>query len=246
MFLVHGMLTGSLQWTPNLASLKRFVRPVLFDLWGHGASPAPREPGPYAVASLVDELERVRAELGAERVVLGGQSLGASLTLRYSIAHPARVIAQVFTNSASALSPPELFGSPAQRAQRAAELERDGAAAVARMPIHPRNARRLPESIRERLVAAADRVDPHAAARLLAITGPALSVAGELHRIACPTLLVNGLWEKRFQPLRALAAQAIPGCRVVDVEAGHAVNLENPEAFDAAVAAFLPQVLPRA
>ncbi len=63
-----------------------------------------------------------------------------------------------------------------------------------------------------------------------------------LGRIACPTLLVNGRWEKSFQSMRDYAAATIPGCRVADVDAGHAVNLENPAAFDDAVTGFFASI----
>ena len=69
------------------------MRPVLFDLWGHGEAPCPEDERYYTVEAIIGEFERARAELGAERVLLCGQSLGAGLTLRYSILHPQRVIA---------------------------------------------------------------------------------------------------------------------------------------------------------
>ncbi len=243
MFLVHGMLSSHRHWAPNLAAFARHVRPVVFDLWGHGDAPAPLDDDAYHVHALLDQFERVRIALGADKVLLCGQSFGASLTLRYSIEHPERVIAQVFTNSVSALSTPERFGTAEERTKRAAAIESRGREMIREMPIHPRRARRLPDAIRDELVEAADAVDPRALARLIAITGPQLSVREDMHRIACPTLLVNGVHEKAFQPLRDDAARGIPGCQVADVDAGHAVNLENPEAFDAAVEQFLRQVL---
>ena len=41
----------------------------------------------------------------------------------------------------------------------------------------------------------------------------------------------------RFSTLDAICR--ILGCQVADIDAGHAVNLENPEEFNAAVLAFL-------
>jgi len=245
---VHGMLSNHRQWTPNLAALEGLVpavRPVLFDLWGHGAAPCPDADACYTVDGILDEFERAREELGAARVVLCGQSLGAALTLRYSIRHPERVIAQVFTNSRSALLAPEALISPEDRAARARSIERGGAAALSKLPFHPRHARRLAPQLRAAMVEAADAVDPRAVARFTRITVPQLSVRADLHRIACPTLLVNGREEKSFQRLRDVAAHEIPGCRVADIDGGHAVNLENPEGFNAAVADFLQGIVPR-
>lgn len=242
LFMLHGMLSGAGQWLPNLERLGAFVRPVLFDLWGHGDAPCPLDDACYEVGYLVDQFEQARAELGADRVLLCGHSFGACLTLRYSVEHPERVIAQVFTNSMSALSPPELFGTPEQRRERALVVEAEGQAALRRLPFHPRNAQRLPPAVKDALVAQADATDPRAFVRLTRVTGPELSMRARLGRIACPTLLVNGRWEKSFQPLRDYAAASIPGCRVADVDAGHAVNLENPAAFDDAVTGFFSSI----
>ncbi len=243
MFCVHGMLSSRLQWTPNLPCLLQRVRPVVFDLWGHGESPTPEDPAAYEVDRLVGEFERVREALGAQRILLCGQSLGAGLTLRYSLMHPERVVAQVFTNSVSALSPADAFGSDAVRAERAAAIEAGGRQAIRDMPYHPSRAHRIPEPLRSALAEAADRVDPRAVARLSVVTVRRLSVRAEMAAIRCPTLLVNGLWEKPFQPLRADALREIPGCRVADLDGGHAVNIENAPAFDAAVAAFVDGIL---
>ena len=243
MFFVHGMLSSQRQWTPNLAALEGLVRPVLFELWGHGDAPCPESDAAYSVEAVVAEFERARQELGAERIVLCGQSLGAALTLHYAIAHPAHVIAQVFTNSRSALLAPEALISPEDRAARAQAIERGGAAALAKLPFHPRHARRLAPQLRNTLVEIADATDPRAVARITRFTVPQLSVRADLHRIACPTLLVNGRDEKSFQRLRAVAEREIPNCRVADLTGGHAVNLENPEGFDAAVADFIGAVV---
>jgi len=248
MFFVHGMLSSHRQWTPNLAALGGLddpVRPVLFDLWGHGDAPCPESDAAYMVDAIVAEFERARVARGAERVVLCGQSLGAALTLRYSIRHPERVIAQVFTNSRSALLAPEALISPGNRAARAAAIEHGGSTALRTLPFHPRHARRLEPQLRAAMVAVADAVDPRAVARFTHITVPQLSVRADLHRIACPTLLVNGREEKSFQRLRDFAAHEIPSCRVADIDGGHAVNLENPEGFNAAVADFLKGIVPR-
>ena len=47
--------------------------------------------GPYSIAQSVADLDAVRAHFGAERIVLGGHSWGASLALHYALAHPERV-----------------------------------------------------------------------------------------------------------------------------------------------------------
>ena len=245
LFCVHGMLSSHAQWTPNLEALAAVAQPVLFDLWGHGDAPSPEDDAVYTIEAIVAEFERAREELGAKQVALLGQSLGAALTLRYAITHPQRVLALVFTNSRSALMAPERLISSEDRAARAQLIEGGGVEALRKLPFHPRHARRLAPEAYAALVAAADAVDPGAAARITRVTVPRVSALADLHRISCPTLLANGRYEKRFQPLRAVAEEEIPGCRIADIDGGHAVNLENPEQFNAAVTAFLREVLPK-
>ena len=50
-----------------------------------------------------------------------------------------------------------------------------------------------------------------------------------------PTLLVCGVAEKRFQPNFKFAVANIPGLKVVEVDAGHAVNIEAADIFNEAV-----------
>ncbi len=236
-FLVHGMLSGNLQWRSNLAALATVARPVLFELWGHGNSPTPDSATPYSVSAYIAEFERVRIELEAPRIILCGLSFGAGLTLRYSLMHPQAVIAQVFTNSMSALAAP--VQSTQQTEATAAEIEARGIDAIAELPVHPKYASRLDPEIRAALTQTAARVNPKAVAMAIRHTLPGLSLVRELEQIEVPTLLVNGAWEKQFQPHRETALSRIPACKVVDLAAGHAVNLEAPAAFNSAVVDFL-------
>jgi pimeloyl-ACP methyl ester carboxylesterase len=242
MLLLHGMLSSRLQWAPNLAALSTRSRPVLLELWGHGRSPTPALDADYSVEAYVAEFERIRALMGAPDVVMAGQSFGAGLAMHYAIRHPQRVRAVVITNSISAFNDPHDAALRQARERMAGEVEAGGLTAIRALPIHPRNAKRLPEDLREQLVAAADAVDPAAVARSIRLTAPQASVAGLMHRIVCPVLLVNGRHETRFQGYRDIVAAGIAHCEVADVPAGHAVNLEDAMAFDRAVLAFLSKI----
>jgi pimeloyl-ACP methyl ester carboxylesterase len=239
MLLLHGMLSSRFQWAPNLAALSSRTRPVLLELWGHGRSPTPVLDADYSIEAYVAEFERIRVLMGAPEVVMAGQSFGAGLAMHYAIRHPQRVRALVITNSISAFSNPGDGGTRHARERMASEIEAGGATAIRALPIHPSRAKRLPQDLKAQLVAAADAVDPVAVARSIRLTAPQASVAGLLHHIACPVLLVNGQHEARFQRYRDLAAAGIARCEVADLSAGHAVNLEAAMAFDQAVLDFL-------
>ncbi|QMW22585.1 alpha/beta hydrolase [Sandaracinobacteroides saxicola] len=80
-------------------------RTVFYDQSGSGASgllPA----ADYTLARAVADLDALRAALGAEKLVLWGQSWGASLAAAYARAHPDRVAATVLD------SPGDFPGEP--------------------------------------------------------------------------------------------------------------------------------------
>jgi pimeloyl-ACP methyl ester carboxylesterase len=239
LMLVHGFLSSRAQWRPNLTALGRIARIASVELLGHGRSPAPETGAAYAVESYVAAFDAIRQRLGAERMFVCGQSFGAGLTIGYALRHPGRVIGQIFTNSVSALSPPANLGDAAEREARAAALEAGGRTAIDALPYHPRNATRAPADVRDELVRDAALISPRGIAQAMRHTLPGLSVADRLADLRVPSLLVNGLWEKSFQPLRALAAERLPGLEIADLEGGHSVNIENAQGFNAAVEDFI-------
>jgi pimeloyl-ACP methyl ester carboxylesterase len=240
LLLVHGILSSRAQWKANLPALARVTRPVMVELWGHGRSPAPADPSCYHPDAYVTAFERLRERLGASRWLVCGQSLGATLTLRYALTHPERVVAQVFTNSTSALADSSwVAGVRAGGARQAEAIERGGRAVLEEIPLHPLHARRLPTQVREALVADAALLDPRGVAYTIRYTVPESPVREGISANRVPTLLVCGARDSRFEAQRCFAERHLPHLEVVALDAGHAVNIEAADAFDAAVTAFV-------
>jgi len=242
LLLIHGMLSSRAQWTRNLAALSLATRPVVLELWGHGRSPSPTDPALYAPEAMAEQLDLVRRSLGAEKWFVCGQSFGATVTLRYSLMFPERVLGQVFTNSSSALATKdkakELYADVHKLAEN---LSKHGQAGLERMRIHPIHAKRLPPGAQDELMADAHLLNPAGIAKLFQITSPNASVAEIVQGVKVPTLLVAGEQEERFRPHRKYAEENIPGVKVVGVDGGHACNIEASGAFNAAVLEFVRQ-----
>ena len=240
LLLAHGICSSRAQWRPNLAALAEVGTPVVVELLGHGRSQSPDDPAEYRVEAYIERFEAIRESLGAERWAVCGQSFGAGLTLNYALAHPERVSAQVFTNSASALGPARPALSDEALTNRIADVEARGRWALEAMAFYPKRTGRLAAEVEDELIVDADLISMSAMARSMMVTVPGLSVVDRLETISVPTLLVNGRREKSFQPLRDLAAEDPPlGLEVVDLEGGHPINLDQADKFDAAVADFL-------
>ena len=239
LLLVHGALSSRNHWLANWDGLVRHFRLIAVDLPGHGDTSVPPERDSLHPDNLAAALEALRERLGIERWAICGQSFGAGITLRYALAHPERTVAQVFTNANAALKRP--YGPPEYErlASRLARIRSEGAAAIAAEPFHPRHAKRFAAEHRDVLAQDAAAIDPEVFADLLETALPHLGLRSVLDQTRVPTLLVNGRWESAFQPLRDWIAGAVPGIEVVDLEGGHSINIEQPEAFNAAVIDFL-------
>lgn len=238
LLLVHGMLSSRNHWQPNL-SLSQEFRVVRIDLPAHGLSPAPRNEIDATPEALVHTIEAVRERLQISRWNICGQSFGAALTLRYALTFPDRVIAQVFTNANGALRDTWDVSQQRRNLDQIDEILRDGHVAMRRMPYHPCHATRFPQDLRRVLSQDADATDVNGIALLLAQAMPRSSVRDRLGELRVPTLLVNGIRERRFQTARQWLSQAHAHIAVEDLQGGHSINIECPDDFNAAVSRFL-------
>jgi pimeloyl-ACP methyl ester carboxylesterase len=239
LLLVHGLLSSRAQWELNVRALSEVARPVVVELFGHGRSPSPHSGEFFSPAHYVSAFERLRETLGVERWLLCGQSLGAALTLRYALDHPDRIIAQVFTNSNSALAPADWTDAtrPAMQALALAVSEQ-GRDAIDRLPIHPRRASNLPAAVRNELIADSLLHSPDGIAKTGLHTVLLSSVRDRIAENRVPTLLVRGEREKRFAEQAAFALESMPQLESIDLPAGHAVNIEAAADFNAATTRF--------
>jgi pimeloyl-ACP methyl ester carboxylesterase len=225
-------MSCNLQWAPNRPALQQHFRLLGAELWGHGDSPTPREPSRYGVDTYLSEFEALRARLGVERWLVCGQSFGAGIAMRYALAHPQVVRGLIVTNSRSALN------DVAAEAGSGVGLEAWEALDLRSLPYHPCHAKRFPGDLKAQMEASADRIDAYALWQAARTTAQGLSCRAVASRIAVPTLLVNGRWEKAFQDDRDFAVATIPDLTVADLDAGHSVNIEASRDFDAAIIAF--------
>ncbi len=240
LLLVHGFLSSHYQWQQNLEALSAVCRPVTVELWGHNQSPTPDETADFAPTAYVEQFEQIRQQLGCDKWLLCGYSLGAGLTIAYSLAHPERVLAHAFTNSTSALSDAEQQASWQASAEPSARsIIDDGVAAMERLPVHPIHAKVLPQPVKQALVAAAKKHNPLGIANTLRYTNPVVSVRGQIHANTRPVLLLWGKKERRFLKHQSFVAANMPHLQIAELNAGHGVNMEAHQAFNNAICDFI-------
>lgn len=238
LLMVHGLLVSREVWEPNLALSEQF-RLIRVDLPGHGQSPAPDRPTQARPDSIIEALDQLRRSLGIARWHLCGQSFGAGIVLGYALTFPEACTGVVFTNANAALRGAETEDALEARRQLITTIRAGGTDALRQLPYHPAHSRRFPPDLRRRLAQRADTIRPETMALLMQEGLPRLSVRRRLGAVSVPTLLVNGRYERKFQPLRDWLAQTHPAIGITDLPGGHAVNVDCPKGFNAAVVEFL-------
>lgn len=240
LLLVHGMLASRAQWLLNIPVLSTVTTPVTVELWGHHLSPSPSDADAYRPANYSRMFEEIRERLGVDRWFVGGCSLGSALTMRYSLNHPDRVLGQFLTNSSSAFADEVTSRKWQQSSATSYErILRGGMTAVKRIPVHPRHATRLPDSVKTALLKDGESHSVEGIAATMRWTSPFASVRNELAHSRVPSMLLCGSFERRFRPLREYATENLPNLVVHDLPAGHAVNMEAADAFNTHVVAFV-------
>jgi pimeloyl-ACP methyl ester carboxylesterase len=90
--LLHGLTATRRYVVMGSRSLERSGHRVIsYDARGHGRSSPAEAPGEYEYSDLVDDLEAVLDNLGLERAVLAGASMGAHTLLALALRAPQRV-----------------------------------------------------------------------------------------------------------------------------------------------------------
>jgi pimeloyl-ACP methyl ester carboxylesterase len=226
----HGFGATSAMFEGNLPAITERRRSVTWDLRGHGASAYPYDPAEYSVPLSVSDMVAVLDEVGAERAVLAGHSLGGFLSLALYAAHPERVRALVLIDTGPGYRQDEGRETWNRMAEKfAADFETRGLAA-------------LSSSEETALATHRDTSGLARAARGI-LTQRDPTVINSLHHIAVPAIVIVGENDKPFVGASQYMAHKIPHARLTVIDgAGHAPNVSHREQFDAALAAFLDEL----
>lgn len=244
--LLHGFTGSAESWRGHTEVFAARYTTVVPDLLGHGASEAPPDPRRYAVAHAVEDVIGIMDRLAIRRAALLGYSMGGRVALATAIAAPERVVALVLESASPGLRGHEArLARAARDAALADAIERDGLPAFVdrweREAIFATQ-ENLPGEVREALRAQRLQQDPTGLANSL--RGFGQGVMPPLHDflpgVAAPTLIVAGALDPRYVEIGEAMRDAMPRARLVVVpRAGHAVHLEQPEAFRHVVLEFL-------
>jgi len=226
LILTHGYSSTSEMWQGQ--ALAKQHKLVLWDMRGHGRSDYPGDAGAYSEALTIADIAALLDAIGADAAIVGGLSLGGYISLAFYRAHPERVRALLIIDTGPGFRKDDARDAWNKRALDTAErFEREGLAV-------------LKSASRERsIVSHRDASGLVRAARGM-LTQRDARVIEVLPEIKVPALIVVGADDAPFLAASDYMAAKIPGARkAVIPAAGHAVNIDQPQAFIDAVLPFL-------
>lgn len=244
--LLHGFTGSTVTWDTLRTWLRGRYEIITVDLPGHGRSSIPADPARYALTRTADDLARVLDVLGVDRAAVLGYSMGGRTALRLALAHPDRVAALVLESVSSGIEDADERTTRSTNDEALADsIERDGIEAFVdyweRLPLW-NSQRSLPRNAREslRLQRLNNRSTGLANSLRGAGAGVDEPVLSRLRELGMPTLLVAGERDTKYVLLEIQMGRRLHHGRLEQVkDAGHAVHLEQPEAFATLVEHFL-------
>ncbi len=228
LLLTHGYSSTAEMWRGQIAALSKQHKLILWDMRGHGRSDYPDDPSAYSETAVVADMAALLDKVGAESAIVGGLSLGGYMSLAFYRAHPQRVRALLIIDTGPGFKKDEAREAWNKRAHETGDrFEREGLAML-------KSASRERSDVSHRDASGLAR-----AARGM-LTQHDARVIESLPDIKVPSLVVVGADDAPFLAASDYMAAKIPGAaKVVIPAAGHAVNIDQPQAFIDAVLPFL-------
>jgi len=247
--LEHGYLL------PHLMPLAQTRELIFYDQRLSGRSAGRVDSASVRLATFVEDIEALRLSLGLDRITLMGHSWGGLLALKYAIRYGEHLQALVLLDP----MPPSTALWQQEESILASRVSSADSAALAALSASEAFASRDPDAVEQALLLSF-RTQCHDPARIADLhlyvpqdyaersrqfgymmddlTG--FDLLDSLPAVRAPALIVYGADEPAAELSGAALAAGIPHARLVTIGgAGHFPFIEQPDAFLAAVRAFL-------
>lgn len=233
----HSLACSVRMWDGEIAKQKDRFRVLAYDTRGHGQSAAPK--GPYTLEQLADDLKALLTHLKIEKAHYVGLSMGGMIGQTAALKYPGLFASMTLCDTTSRY--------PAEAAPLWAERIRVAESKGMEPLVQGTLERWFTESFRKNSNDKVERVV--ALIRSTPVVGyagccaaiPKINVTSRLKEIRTPTLVICGEDDPATPPAMAREIQQnIPGAKLSLIpQAAHLANIEQPEAFNRALAEFL-------
>jgi 3-oxoadipate enol-lactonase len=233
----HSLACSSSMWAPQVATFSKRYKVLCYDTRGHGASSAP--PGAYSLDQLADDAKALFDGLGIRSCHWVGLSMGGMIGQTFALKYPGifRTVTLADTTSRYDADAQPLWQARIDLATREG-MEPIVPQMLGRWFTEPFRATGAP-ILNE--IAQAIRTTPVAGFVGCCHALPKINVTARLAEVKIPALVIVGEHDPGTPPAMAREIHAnLPGSELAVIPAAaHLSNLEQPQAFDAALDDFL-------
>ncbi|PTM43441.1 alpha/beta fold hydrolase [Bosea sp. 124] len=233
----NSLMTDLTLWDDQVAAFGGRYRILRYDQRGHGQTSVP--PASCDFETLADDLAGLFDALGIARAVLVGVSMGGITALSFAARHPSRLSALLACDCTAKGVP----GAGNAWDERIALAKAGGMTALAGPTIERwfrpehvespagKRVRRMVETTPfDGFVRASDALRD-------------FDVTAGLTGLSCPAALLVGAGDGALPGVMKQMAEQVSGVAFIEIpDAGHLPNVENPDAFNRELAAFLKRV----
>lgn len=242
--LIHGYPLNRKMWQPQVTGLSDSASVYALDLRGHGESSDPGSD--FSMELFADDVAAfIQTACGQQPVILCGLSMGGYIAFAFYRKYPHLVSALVLTATRAAADSAEGKANRDKAIENAQNKGREvifqGMLTKLLAPANLANKPILVESANSIMRSA---VDEASIVKDLQALRDRPDSTPLLPQINVPTLIIHGADDQIIPLAEAQAMQAaIPNCRLAVLQnAGHLLNLEQPERFNEAFAHFVDQL----
>ena len=238
--LSHSLATNLHMWDAQMAALTTQYTVLRYDTRGHGGTEATS--GAYTLEQLADDVHALLRALGMDRTHWVGLSMGGMIGQTLALKYPAVLASLVLADTTSR------YPAAAQPAwlDRIKAVQEHGVGVVAEATL----GRWFTEPFRQSHPLVIERIgDDIRATPVAGFVGcchalPTINLTHRLKDIRCPALIIVGEQDPGtpVEMSREIHG-AMPGSELVIIPAAaHLSNVEQPQAFNDALLAFLARV----
>jgi len=221
---------------------------ITYNYRGFPPSKVPEEAKAYSQDIFIEDLHQLLRFLGVNLSFIGGCSMGGSIALQFGITHPEMCKGLVIAGAGTGTTDRRNFET--KFAKVASDLETEGWKVVANR--YAREPNRLPllrkdprswQEFYEELSGHASQASARIIRGVIMKRPTIFALETELERLRVPTLIMVGDEDTFCIEPSVFMKRHIPGSGlVVFPQSGHAINLEEPDAFNRVVLDFLTLV----
>lgn len=247
---VHEYAADHREWELQVRHFSRAYRCIAYAARGYPPSDVPGDAKAYGQDPSADDIAAVMDHLDLERAHVVGLSMGAFAALRFGMRHGERALSLVLAGCGSGSDLAQLEAWRRQQAEKSAQLLKDGWAAMADEVGHSPTRIQLKRKDRRAWEEFMTHLRGHSA------QGSALTARwyqgardsvyhweAQLTSVTAPTLVAVGDEDGPCVEPSVFLKRTLPNAGLwVCPNTGHAINLEEPDAFNREVGSFLAAV----